>query len=84
MTAYDYWFKKFGEPPKYDLEKLAVSMMAEYGREQYNQALEDVKGLCKFSPLHGVNPAFAPLDELHFDLDLYIIEKKELEILTKK
>jgi len=39
-SAYEYWIEKFGETPKRDSEKLAVAMMAEYGREMYNQALQ--------------------------------------------
>ena len=43
-SAYEYWTSKFGEPPQNDNEKLAVAMMAEYGREMYNQAIEDCIG----------------------------------------
>jgi hypothetical protein len=41
-SAYEYWTSKFGETPKRDSEKLAVAMMSEYGKEMYNQALQDL------------------------------------------
>jgi hypothetical protein len=40
-SAYEYWTSKFGETPKRDSEKLAVAMMAEYGREMWNQAIDE-------------------------------------------
>jgi len=39
-SAYEYWTSKFGEPPQNVGERLAVAMMAEYGREMWNQALQ--------------------------------------------
>jgi hypothetical protein len=39
-SAYEYWIERFGEPPQNVGERLAVAMMAEYGREMWNQALQ--------------------------------------------
>jgi hypothetical protein len=39
-TAYEFWIERYGETPEYDSEKLAVAMMSEYGRDQWNAALD--------------------------------------------
>jgi len=44
-SAYEYWIERFGEPPQNVGERLAVAMMAEYGREMWNQAIDDVAEL---------------------------------------
>ena len=40
MTAFDFWTKRFGKEPKKDSEKLSVAMMAEYGKSQWNEAID--------------------------------------------
>jgi hypothetical protein len=40
MTAMNYWKLKFDEYPQNDSERLAVVMMAEYGIEMWNAALD--------------------------------------------
>ena len=45
MTANDYWKQEWGEEPQTDSDKLAVAMMDEYGKQQYNQAINDAVNL---------------------------------------
>ena len=40
-SAYEYWIERFGEIPKRDSERLACAFAAEYGREMWNQAIDD-------------------------------------------
>jgi hypothetical protein len=40
-SAYEYWIERFGEIPKSTQDKLSIAFAAEYGREAYNQAIDE-------------------------------------------
>ena len=42
MTATEYWTQRFGEKPKYTTDKLACAFSSDYGREQWNAAIDAV------------------------------------------
>jgi hypothetical protein len=56
MKATDYWKQRFGEEPKSTTDKLACAMMSEYGREQWNDALDAAYALIPLEiNLYGSN-----------------------------
>jgi hypothetical protein len=63
-TAYEFWIERYGETPEYDSEKLAVAMMAEYGIEMWNAALDAVLKLDCDTMEDETERVYIPVDEI--------------------